>query len=581
MAVSQFQSPDRLGQILLDQRLISKAQLEEALEDQKTNPSPLGTILVTRGMITNDLLLRALAAQMGVTPWHLEADLPDSEVVDLIPLEVCEKYQVLPVRKQGDLLTLAMRNPLDFPAIDLVRKTTGLRIEPVLANAERLSKAVEDGTITKTRTRSMDTLISLAIQEFGSDSRGRESNKLGEEDTRPVVEIVNQIVGDAIQAGASDVHIEPRESCIEIRYRQDGELRTAREMPLALMPLIATRLKIIAGLDIVETRLPQDGRFDVEIDRRKVDLRVAVIPNHFGQRFVLRILDRRASVKKLTELGFNDENLGLFRAMVDKPYGMVLVTGPTGSGKTTTLYAALQELRKRTSNIMTAEDPVEYEIEGISQSQVNEKIELSFPELLQAILRQDPDVILVGEIRDAETAQTAVRAALTGHLVLSTLHCNDATGAVPRMLDLGVDPFLLSTSLIGVTAQRLVRTLCPHCSEFVEDSEESDFIASVTGESNRKGSWHEVGCSRCRHTGFKGRMAVHELLAVTPDVASAIARQDAIETLRELAGRHGFRSLQEDALQRVLEGKTTLEEVKRQVFLTAGSKLAPALKLAA
>jgi type IV pilus assembly protein PilB len=377
---------------------------------------------------------------------------------------------------------------------------------------------------------------------------------------------VNQILIDAIRMGSSDIHLEPRENRVDVRYRLDGELQRVKELPPDIMPMLATRLKIMAELDIVENRLPQDGHMGVVLDGREVDVRISVLPSAHGQRFVLRILDKCFSLKALPELGMNEHNLSMFRSLITKPYGMILVTGPTGSGKTTTLYAALREIMRSTNNIMTCEDPIEYEIDGINQSQVNEKVGLTFAAQLRAILRQDPDVILVGEIRDRETADTAIRAALTGHLVLSTLHCNDSPSAVPRLLDMAIDPFLLSTCLIGVTSQRLVRTLCPHCRQPDDNPEEEVLLQSIFGDAKRPPIFKPKGCPICFQTGYRGRTGVHELLPVAPEVASAIASRMPMPYVRQVAAAHGYEPLQVDAMRRVLQGKTSIAEAKRQVF---------------
>lgn len=570
----------RLGEVLTSQKLVSQEQLDSALEIQMETSAPLGSILISLGFVSEDMLLRVLAAQMGVSPWDLQKDAPDEEAVKLLKKDVCEKFHMLPVRTHGDLLTLAMRNPLDVEAIDLARNLTKKRIAPVLASPERLAKAIEDNTIDP-KAASMDTLVKEAIQQHGPHrTKKREKQILTEADTRPVVGVVNQILSQAIRLGASDIHIEPRGNRLEVRFRIDGHLRKVRDFPLDVMPMLTARLKIMSELDIVETRMPQDGRTTVGIDARSVDMRVSVVPNYNGQRVVLRLLDRAAQLHKMENLGFSPMQLAMFRSLIDRPYGMILVTGPTGSGKTTTLYAALNEIKNVTSNIMTCEDPVEFDIDGISQSQVIEKIGLTFPALLRSILRQDPDVIFVGEIRDKETAETAIRASLTGHLVLSTLHCNDAPGALPRLLDMGVDPYLLSTSLIGVTAQRLLRTLCPHCKDQAADNHVLNAMAAGFGL-HADEQWFSKGCPKCAHTGYKGRIAVQEILPIAPEVSEAIAEHKSIDTIRFLGSKFGYEPLQVDALRQVIDGKTSLEEARRQVFFTPVGPELPYLRLAA
>ncbi|MBI1756777.1 MAG: Flp pilus assembly complex ATPase component TadA [Fimbriimonas ginsengisoli] len=560
----------RIGEHLVSLKLITNEQLAQALAIQRETPAPLGSILVSLGFLSEDLLLNALASQMNVSPWRLEEKSPTVEALRRVPGHICRAYHVLPVAVRGDLLVLAMRNPLDLDAIDLVRNFSNMRIEPVLAASDRLVKAIDEshGGAPTAQGR-LDGLVSQALKDYKIDpNRVAQREDLTEADTRPVVGLVNQILADAIRLGASDVHIEPRARQVDIRYRVDGMLLKVREVPLSLHPMLATRLKIMAQLDIVEFRVPQDGRVTVELDDRTIDLRVSVLPNQHGQRIVLRILDKTASFKTLQEIGFSEDHLRVFRTQIRKPYGILLVTGPTGSGKTTTLYAALSELKGASTNIMTCEDPIEYEIDGISQSQVNEKVGLTFASQLRATLRQDPDIIMVGEIRDGETADTAIRAALTGHLVLSTLHCNDAPSSIPRLLDMEVDPFLLSTCLVGVVSQRLLRLLCPDCRESVAPTEEElQFISGALRPNEVPVLWKAKGCGKCFQTGFKGRTAVHEIMSINAEISSAISSGEPLERLRERAAVYGYLPLAHHALRLVLSGHTSLEEARRQILL--------------
>jgi type IV pilus assembly protein PilB len=561
---------DPAGRILVSRRLISEAQLSSAVEMLDESSASLGSVLISCGFITEELLVKALAAHMGVPAWDLEKDPPAAAAVSKLSADLCRAHSALPVQVRGDLLLVAMADPGDLSAVEKIRKAAGMRIEPVLAFDQRLERAIEEAHGVLKHGESLKAHVSKAMAnvERPSDALHEQHQLTSDEEERPIVTLVNQILKDAIRLRASDVHIEPRTGHVDIRYRVDGQLQKVREIPSSLLAMLTTRLKIMAELDIVESRMPQDGRVAVNIDGRLVDLRVSVLPNHHGQRIVLRILDKTVALKKLVEIGFSDENLDLFRTLIQKPYGMLLVTGPTGSGKTTTLYAALEELREVTSNIMTCEDPIEYDIQGINQSQVNEKVGLTFPAQLRAILRQDPDIILVGEIRDGETAQTAIRAAMTGHLVLSTLHCNDAPSAVPRLFDMGADPFLLSTSLVGVMSQRLVRILCPACKESRPTSdEELKLIDSIHlgASSGARTVCVPKGCPQCDNTGYRGRTAVHEIMPVMPDVARAISTREPMEVVRSLAARHGYRPMQESALKLVLEGQTSLAEARRYV----------------
>lgn len=560
----------KLGELLLARRLITHEQLDYAIRVQRENALPLGTILVSNGFLTEDLLLQALAAQQNVSAWHLEKDPPKPEAIRLVPGHICRQYQVLPVQLRGDLLLLAMRNPGDIDAIDLVRNVSQKRIEPVLANEDRLSRLIEQHFGEGLDVVQMDSHVSRAMTEVKDheQAHGRQARaELAEQDTRPVVGLVNQMLTDAIRMGASDIHIEPRFDKVDIRFRLDGQLLRIKEIPLELLQMLVTRVKIMAELDIVEYRMPQDGRISVQIDGRTVDLRVSVLPNVHGQRIVLRILDKSVAIKPLDSLGYDKASLAMFRSLIKKPYGMFLVTGPTGSGKTTTLYAAINEIRSVARNIMTCEDPVEYELEGINQSQVNEKVGLTFAAQLRAILRQDPDVVLVGEIRDQETAETAIRAALTGHLVLSTLHSNDAPNAIPRLLDMGVEPFLLSTSLIGVMAQRLVRKLCPDCKVQTRPSAEDEIaFRAALGDNQLPVVWSAPGCPNCHGTGFKKRIAIQEIMPITSDISHLIATRAPLDEIRRAAALTGYRTMQEDVLLRVLAGETSMDEAKRVVF---------------
>ncbi|MCU0316872.1 MAG: Flp pilus assembly complex ATPase component TadA [Fimbriimonadaceae bacterium] len=553
----------RLGLLLLENKLITKRELEKALRNQTKTGQRLGQILIEQGSLTEKRLLQVISAQKGISPWSLETDHPTQEALECLSNDFCRKHQVLPVALRGDLLLLAIASPDDHSAIEAARIESGKRVEPVLADPGRISSWLRDER--ETSSPALDRFVNKAV-ETSSPVTVKVTTNLADEETRPVVGLVNHILQDAIRLRASDVHIEPQSDKAEIRYRLDGELVKVRNIPHSILPMVTTRIKIMAEIDIVEYRIPQDGRITVVQGKKTIDIRVSVLPTVHGQRLVLRILDRTSGLKPLESLGFERENLNLFRQLVDRPYGLFLVTGPTGSGKTTTLYSALQELRKPGINVMTCEDPVEYDLPGINQSQVNEKVGLTFATQLRAILRQDPDVVLVGEIRDQETAETAVRAALTGHLVLSTLHCNDAPSAVARLLDMGVDPYLLSTALSGTMSQRLVRTLCPDCKRGATPTDqEKTFLAQYFGAEDVQEIWHPVGCKACFDTGYRGRQAVHEVMPVTDEVGRLIARRAPVEELREVSSYYGYLPMQQDALSRVIRGETSLEEARRMV----------------
>lgn len=577
-----------LGEILVEQRLMTAAQLEECLQTQRSTGEPLGTIIVRRKLVTAHKMLQVLAAQRSVSPWFLDKDKPSPEALQLVPIGLCRRYQALPVAVKAKLLVVAMRNPADLDAIDAFRNISRLRVEPALADETLLARAIDElancGTSSvATPDDDLGHFVGKAMVELERNKTKVEATKpLTEADTRPVIGLINELINQAFKRRATDIHLEPREDRVDVRLRVDGQILEVKSIPVDLLRMVAARIKIMAELDVVEHRLPQDGRITYEIDGKSIDLRVSVLPVQFGQRIVLRILDRTVPVRRLSELGLSSDNADIFRRMIQRPYGLVLVTGPTGSGKTTTLYAALNELKSPTTNIMTCEDPIEYSIDGVNQSQVREKVGLTFAAQLRAMLRQDPDVVLVGEIRDQETAATAIRASLTGHLVLSTLHCNDAASAVPRLLDMGVDPFMLSTSLVGVCAQRLVRKLCPHCRELGAPDAKSAEALELFGL-NQSETWLATGCAECSSTGYLGRSAVHEMLPVPDEIATLIANHAPVEQIREAAKPWGFRPLQADALDRVAAGLTTVVEARRVIAFADFKRLDtnPSLRLAA
>jgi type IV pilus assembly protein PilB len=570
---------DFVAKTLLDRKIVTRKQLEMAIRTQDSQRIPLTKAVVELGFAEEGLLLRTLAAAKGVAPWDFTKEDADDRAVRKVPGHVCRQLQVLPVRLKGDLLTVAMRDPGDSAAIRSIRELAKVRIEPALADELRLATAIEVNYASQ-RQQSLqvnDDLVEQAMKDtVNRDDKDKRLAVLSEEDTRPVVGLVNKILSKAIQMGASDVHIEPGREAIVVRLRVDGMLIKAQELPMKIYPMIVTRLKIMSELDIVEFRMPQDGRITVQEEGRKVDLRVSILPNYHGSRIVMRILDRSASVKDLDSLGFTRSNLQTFRKIIDRPYGLFIVTGPTGSGKTTTLYAGLNEVKNERVNIMTCEDPVEYDVEGINQSQVNEKVGLTFAKQLRAILRQDPDVILVGEIRDQETAQTAIRAALTGHLVLSTVHANDAPSAVPRLLDMGVDPYLLSSSLIGTMAQRLVRQICPHCKTWRKPDELEKETLDLFGI-NMKKIADADGCDKCFNTGYQGRVAVHEILPITKKLSRLVSAQSSVEELAEAASTDGrYRAMCLDAMDRVQAGQISLKEARRLIDFDAIEEAAAA-----
>lgn len=553
-----------LGELVVERGYLTAQQIEAALAYQATAGKPLGGIMVELGFITDLQLIEVLAVQQHVEPWDLIEHPPTPEAIPLVPSEFCIEHVLVPVRVSNENLIVAMRNPGDLNVIDNLVSMTRMKVAAVQASDVALGSILSqlfgsDPVLAET----VDSFVSKALSELGVEEG--DDIPVHEEETRPVIGMVDQMITDAIAMGASDIHLEPRENRVELRYRINGQLVHIREIPSSLIRMVVARIKIMADLDITIRRHPQDGRIEFRRGRIRTDLRVSCLPTQFGSRVVMRVLDRSVAIKKLDELGFNDRNVSLFRKLIRKPHGIVLVTGPTGSGKTTTLYAAVNEIKDSSSNFMTCEDPIEYSLDGVNQSQVDEKSGLTFAAQLRAILRQDPDAILVGEIRDSETAETAMRAAMTGHLVLSTLHCNDAASAIPRLLNMGIDPFMMSTTVNGIVAQRLLRVLCPSCKEEREPSKEDLLTLHSLRATKVDRVWAAVGCDRCHRTGYSGRIGVHEVLPVSEHVASVIAKGESAEAIRAAASVYGFRPMSEDALSRVLTGQTTLNEARRLV----------------
>jgi len=557
----------KLGEILVDLGYISPAQLEEALQEQQRTGGLIGEVLLRLGYVNADHIAEARAEQYDVDYEKVTPESVQPEAVAKVPLTLAKSLQVLPLRIEDNKLVVAMVNPLDVDAIDVLQRHTGMYVKAVYTNPNDLLKVLDfHYSASATGSESLDEVIS----EVGSLSEGEEENlddlRRAVEDA-PVVRIVNLLLVEAINGRASDIHLEPRRTHMEVRYRIDGELQHVRNIPRNLMAACISRIKVMADMDIAERRVPQDGRITIKVENRQVDLRVSTLPIQYGERVVMRVLDRDRSLRRLDELGFSPRNLMTLRWLLQQPNGIILVTGPTGSGKTTTLYAALREIRSVTRNIITCEDPIEYELEGINQSNVNEKAGLTFAAQLRAILRQDPDVVLVGEIRDQETAEIACRAAMTGHLVLSTLHTNDAVGAIPRLMDMGVEPFLISSSLVGVVAQRLLRVICPHCKQEYEPTLAELQVIGRPVEKLYRGT----GCPACGGRGYLGRISVHEILVVDDEIRTLTIQHAPSSQIHEVALRKGMIPMAEDGIEKAIQGITTLEEVTAKAFISSNA----------
>ncbi|WP_207789147.1 GspE/PulE family protein [Neobacillus terrae] len=546
----------RLGDLLVESGLISMEQLQTALKE-KGSSQRLGDALLQRGYITEQQLIEVLEYQLGIPHISLYRYPFDTNLFTLIPKEMARRNLIIPLKKNGDKLFVAMADPMDFIVIDDLRLSTGFQIETAIATKDDILRAIN-------KFYNIDEGFEELIGETPQRENAREEDVTDQ--NSPVVRLVNQILSNAAVQRASDIHIDPQETKVVIRYRIDGVLRSERVLPRHMQSVMTARIKIMANMDITEHRVPQDGRIRINLDFQPIDLRVSTLPTVFGEKIVMRLLDMSANLNDISKIGFNQLNLNRFKEMIEKPTGIVLITGPTGSGKSSTLYAALNKLNSEEVNIITIEDPVEYQLEGINQIQVNQNVGMTFAAGLRSILRQDPNIIMVGEIRDKETAEVAIRASLTGHLVLSTLHTNDSIGTVTRLLDMGVEPFLLASSLSGIVSQRLVRRGCRDCMEVHEPSKREQEIFMRRGIKIDRIS-RGRGCSSCNMTGYKGRIALHEVLILNDEIRRVIMNGESLQTLRELAVKNQTIFLIDDGLLKVKQGLTTTEEVLRVATL--------------
>src|SRR5213593_165567 len=562
----------RLGDLLVAEGLVKQEQLQRALAEQKGTTEKLGSVLVRLKLVNEEQLTGFLSRQYGIPSITLSQLDIDPGILRLVPPQIAKKYEVLPVKRAANTLTLAMADPTNVFALDDVAFMTNLQILPVVAPQAAIRRALDKNYDT-TQPASMDERMTEVIGDpSGVEVVGEEAAapqvdvfELKESaDEAPVVKLVNMVLADAIRKGSSDLHWEPYEKTFRVRFRLDGVLHEMLSPPKRLEPAIISRLKIMSALDISERRLPQDGRIKLRYGTREIDFRVSILPTIFGEKAVLRILDKESLQLDLTKLGFDPWSFEKFTDAIHQPYGMVLITGPTGSGKTTTLYSAISTINKIDHNIMTAEDPVEYNLKGVNQVQVNDGIGRTFAAVLRSFLRQDPDVILVGETRDLETAQISVRAALTGHLVFTTLHTNDCPSTVARLFDMGIQPFLLSSALLLILAQRLGRRICRDCRQPVEGKEE-DLVpyGHVPQGLTNVTFYRGKGCVTCNFTGMKGRVAIYEVMPVTAPLRDMILKNAATADIREQAQKDGMRTLRQSGLAKVLDGTTTVEEILR------------------
>ncbi len=577
--------PVRIGELLLKEKRITPEQLQEVLSYQKTNGGKLGLNLVKLGFVKDEDITALLSKQYGVPSINLTQFEIDPAVIKLIPAETAQKYQIIPLSRAGATLTIAMTDPTNVFAMDDIKFMTGYNVEPVVASEGAVSDALDK--YYPTQVKKVDSgpsaleMATKALEDMPMVDEGTDVEVLAEleeisaealqrqgEDA-PVIKLVNVILMSAIQKGASDIHIEPYEKELRVRYRIDGILYNIMAPPMKFRDAISSRIKIMSKLDIAEKRLPQDGRIKLRFAdngaAKDIDFRVSCLPTLFGEKIVMRLLDKDKLMLDMTKLGFESESLKRFEVAIEKPWGMVLVTGPTGSGKTNTLYSSIARINKPDTNIMTAEDPVEFNLPGINQVQVRENIGLNFAAALRAFLRQDPNIILVGEIRDFETAEIAVKAALTGHLVLSTLHTNDAPSTVNRLMNMGIEPFLVASSVNLICAQRLVRRICTKCKEPQPTPVPALMQAGYTAdEAETVTPMKGKGCDKCNNTGYKGRVGLYEVMEVTDDVRELVLIGASALELRRKAVEDGMITLRRSGLRKVMEGVTTVEEVARE-----------------
>lgn len=545
----------RLGDILVETGLITEAQLQSALSE-KTSDQKLGDALLQRGYITEQQLIEVLEFQLGIPHVSLYRYPIDANILTLIPKEMAKTNLIIPLKKEENRLYVAMADPMDYYTIEDLRLSTGFQIVAAIASKDDIIRAIN-------KYYDIDDSFEEMIQANTEEAANEQENT---DDDSPIVRLVNQIFSHAMAEKASDIHIDPHETKVMVRLRVDGMLQVERQLPKHMQSMLTARIKILANLDITEHRIPQDGRIKINIDFRPIDLRVSTLPTVYGEKIVMRILDLSSSLNELNHLGFNKVNLQRVEKMLERPNGIVLITGPTGSGKSSTLYAALNRLNKEEVNIITVEDPVEYQLEGVNQIQVNPNVGLTFAAGLRSILRQDPNIIMVGEIRDKETAEIAIRASLTGHLVLSTLHTNDSISSITRLIDMGVDSFLVASSVSGIVAQRLVRKVCRDCGREQEATKREIDIFGKRGlkiEKIKRGG----GCASCNMTGYKGRIAIHEVLTVTEEMKRLILNEEPLSKLKEAAQKQKTIFLLDDGLLKVRQGITTTEEILRAVLM--------------
>ena len=559
-----------LGELLLADQLITPDQLNRAMDIHRATGERLGRVLLDMGVVDPEHIARALSRQIGVEFVRLTASPLPEDVLGLIPATVASRLQVIPLRRENGVLTVAMVDPLDVVAVDDVRRLTGLDVRVVVTTVADFQHALNQYPVLDPHAEILKDLPRRVVAD--EEVSLEQLRRMAEE--QPIIRLVNRLVEEAVRKRASDIHVEPQGRAIRVRYRIDGVLKVQHTLPEHVHANVISRVKIMASMDIAERRQPQDGSFQTRVDGRAIDVRVSTIPSFYGEKAVLRLLDKSAPIYDLDKLGLSGGNIARLRQIIHRPQGIFLLTGPTGSGKTTTLYAILNELNSEAVNIVTIEDPVEYQIAGITQVQVNPRAGVTFASALRHFLRQDPDIIMVGEVRDHDTARIAVQAALTGHLVLSTLHTNDAPGAITRLADMGIEPYLVSSALAGVAAQRLVRVLCTKCKQ--PDAYSTDELLARYGEGAPEGTYFAAkGCEFCNYTGYRGRVAIFEMAQIDDELRHHIISRSAHHTLKMSAVGSGMTTLLDDGLVKAAAGITSLAEVWRVVHVERTNGAAP------
>ncbi|MBW2623624.1 MAG: Flp pilus assembly complex ATPase component TadA [Deltaproteobacteria bacterium] len=569
MTRTGIRSRKKLGEILVQRGQLTPEQLAESLREQMQTAERLGQILIKKKILTEEELTTILGEQLGIPHIWLRKGLVDPHIVHILPKEKALRYQVIPMFRVNNVLTLATSDPNAIFVFDEISKTTNMDIQPVLCRTNDILEAINAAYGDEVSIDDVMSSIDETDIEIIQSGQEREISEIAEmAEGSPVINLTNMVILRAIRDGASDIHIEPQPDKFRVRIRIDGILYELMAPKMEMHPAVVSRLKVMANLDIAERRIPQDGRFQVNVDNRTVDLRFSSMPGIVGEKVVLRILDKSKSILDLNTIGLDPENLDWFKNLLRKAYGLILVCGPTGSGKTTTLYAAITMLNSTEKNIVTIEDPVEYQLKGINQNQVLDTIGLSFAKFLKHALRQDPDILMVGEIRDRETAETAIQASLTGHLVLSTLHTNDSPSAVTRLLEMGVEPYLISSSLLACIAQRLVRTICPECKTSYSASK--SVLQELNLDETRPMRFSTGrGCSECYDSGFKGRIGIYEILEMDDGLQNLILTSPTIDVLQKYFRSRDHKTLRHAGNQKVIEGVTTIEEVRRAASLEA------------